>query len=137
MLRNVLATVAGFIAASAVMMACEFANSQVFPFPPGLDINSADQVRQFAASMPLEALILVVVGWVIGSTLGGFVATRIASGASAVPALVTGVLLTALGGLNAWMIQNPLWFHLGGLPLFVLFVTTGDYLARMSSRKPT
>ena len=132
-----MAVVAGFLAASAVMMACEFANSQVFPFPPGLDTNNVDQVRQFAASMPLEALILVAVGWAAGSTLGGFAATRIASNASAVPALITGILLTALGGLNAWMIQNPLWFHLGALPLFMLCATTGDYLARISLRKAT
>ena len=132
-----MATLAGVLTAAAVMMACEFANSQIFPFPPGLDINDAGQVRQFAASMPLEALILVAVGWISGAMLGGFVATRIASGNSAAPALVTGMLLTALGSLNAWMIQNPLWFHVGGLPVFILFATIGDYLARWRLRNST
>jgi hypothetical protein len=130
MLRNVAAVVAGFFAAGIVMMICEYSNSQIFPFPAGMDVNDIDQVRQFAAAMPRQALILVLVGWIVGSTSGGFIATKIATASSPVPALIVGVLLTALGGLNAWMIQNPLWFHVGSLPLFILFAMIGEYLAR-------
>jgi hypothetical protein len=28
------------------------------------------------------------------------------------------------------MIQNPAWFHAGGLPLFVLFAMLGEYAGR-------
>jgi hypothetical protein len=80
--------------------------------------------------MPLQALLLVALGWTAGSFVGGFVATRAAGGHTAGPALVLAVLLTAAGGLNAWMIQNPAWFHAGGLPVFVLFAMLGEYVGR-------
>ena len=130
MLRTIIAIVVGFVAASTVMMAFEYANSQMFPFPAGTDLNDIGQVRAFAATMPLSALAFVAVGWSMGSLLAGIVSTRIAGGESATPALVTGVLLTAFGAVNAWMIQNPLWFHLGGLPIFMLGAVLGEWAGR-------
>jgi len=66
MMRNVLAVVAGVVAAVAVMMACEFANSQLYPFPEGMDVYDIEKVRSFAATMPLSALMLVAAGWTVG-----------------------------------------------------------------------
>ena len=125
MIRNVLAVVAGFVVASVVMLACEFANSFFFPFPKGMDTNDLEAVRAFAASMPLSALVLVAIGWVLGAFAGGFVTTRIAATASPAPAQVLGLLLTAGGVFNAWMIMNPTWFFWLGLPAFLLFAMLG------------
>ncbi len=121
---------AGVVVAAAVMMAFEFTNSLLHPFPPGLDVFDADQVRAFAASMPLSALVLVALGWTIGSFAGGFVTTRIAHATTARLAAVTGAALTAGGVLNAWMIQNPWWFHFGGLPVFLIFAYLGFRVGR-------
>jgi hypothetical protein len=130
MLRNAISVIAGFVAAVAIMMGCEYANSLLHPFPEGLNTQDIEAVRNFAGTMPLQALVLVAIGWTAGSFVGGFVATRAAGGHTAGPALVLAVLLTAAGGLNAWMIQNPAWFHAGGLPLFVLFAMLGEYAGR-------
>jgi hypothetical protein len=130
MLRNAAAVIIGFLTAVVVMMACEYANSRIYPLLAAMDVYNAEQVRQFAAQMPKEALVLVLIGWVGGSTAAGFVATKIATASSPTPALIAGCLLTLFAALNAWMIQNPLWFHIGSLPLFILFATIGEYLAR-------
>ena len=130
MLRNALSVFAGRVAAVAIMMGCEYANSLLHPFPAGMNTQDIEAVRNFAATMPLQALVLVAIGWTAGSFVGGFVATRAAGGHTAGPALVLAVLLTAAGGLNAWMIQNPAWFHAGGLPVFVLFAMLGEYAGR-------
>jgi hypothetical protein len=132
MIRNVLAVVAGVVVAGIVMMACEFANSRLYPFPEGMDVNDIEQVRSFAAAMPLSALVLVAIGWTVGSFAGGFVTTRIAQSVSPGPAQITGLILTALGGVNAWMIQNPAWFHWGALPVFLGFALIGHHVARRS-----
>jgi hypothetical protein len=129
MRRAIIAVIAGFVSAFAVMMAFELTNSLLFPFPVGLDVYDANQVRDFAASMPLSALILVATGWMSGSFVGGYIATVAAGEDNLTPAHITGVLLTASGALNAWMIQNPLWFHFGGLPVFVLFSAIGASVA--------
>lgn len=130
MLRNAISVIAGLVSAVAIMMGCEYANSLLHPFPEGMNTQDIEAVRNFAGTMPLQALVLVAVGWTAGSFVGGFVATRAAGGHTAGPALVLAVLLTAAGGLNAWMIQNPAWFHAGGLPLFVLFAMLGEYVGR-------
>ena len=132
MIRNILAVVAGVVVAAAVMMACEYANSLLYPFPEGLDVYDAEQVRSFAAAMPLSALVLVAIGWTAGSLAGGFVTTRIAQSLLPTPAQITGLVLTAFGALNAWMIQNPAWFHWGGLPVFLLFAMLGHSVGRKS-----
>ena len=134
MLRNIIAVIAGFVSAGAVMMACEYTNYLIYPFPADMDTNDVEQVRAFAATLPLQALVLVAVGWIVGSFAAGFVATKAATASSPVPALIAGLLLTAAAGMNAWMIQNPLWFHIGGLPLFILFTMVGEYVARSAAR---
>lgn len=134
MLRNIIAVVAGFVTAGAVMMACEYINYLIYPFPAAMDTNDIVQVRAFADTLPAQALVLVAFGWIAGSFAAGFVATKAATASSPVPALIAGVLLTAGAGVNAWMIQSPLWFHIGGLPLFVLFTMVGEYVARSTAR---
>lgn len=129
MRRAIIAVIAGFVSAFAVMMTFELTNSFLFPFPPGLDVNDVAQVRAFAASMPLSALVLVAAGWISGSFVGGYIATVVAGEDNLTPAHIIGVLLTATGALNAWMIQNPPWFHAGGLPVFVLFSAIGASVA--------
>lgn len=131
-MRNILAVTAGVVVAAALMMACEYANSLLYPFPDGLDVYDAEQVRSFAAAMPLSALALVAIGWTVGSFAGGFVTTRIAQTPSPTPAQITGLVLTAFGAVNAWMIQNPAWFHWGGLPVFLLFAMLGERVGRRS-----
>ena len=136
MMKAIIAVIAGFVSAFAIMMAFEFTNSLFFPFPAGMDVNDIVQVRAFAAAMPLTALVLVELGWIIGSFAGGFIATRLAGEETLTPAHITGVLLTATGALNAFMIQNPLWFHIGSLPVFVLVSAIGASVA-VSTRRVT
>jgi hypothetical protein len=130
MVRSAISVIAGLVAAVAIMMACEYTNSLLHPFPEGMNTQDIEAVRNFAGTMPLQALLLVALGWTAGSFVGGYVATRAAGGHTAGPALALAVLLTAAGGLNAWMIQNPAWFHAGGLPVFVLFTMLGEYAGR-------
>jgi len=128
-MKKLIPILAGLIAAFAVMMTFEFTNSLLFPFPADLDTQSLEQVRAFAAQMPHTALILVALGWMIGSTLGGYVSTKLSKSKELRPALTVGIVLTLLGAVNAWMIQNPLWFHVGGLSIFIIFSYLGFKLA--------
>jgi len=128
-MKKIFSVLLGFVASSLTMMAFEFTNSLLFPFPADLDKQSLEQIRAFAAQMPLTALILVACGWILGSTLGGYVSTKLSKTKTAATALTLGAVLTLFAGLNAWMIQNPLWFHVGGLPIFIIFSFIGYRLA--------
>jgi len=133
-MRTVLAIVAGFAAAFAIMVAFEFTNSRLHPFPPGMDVFDIEQVRTFARNLPASALVMVALGWISGSFVGGWLATRLAPDRAGLAAFVVGLLLTCGATFNAWLVREPLWFHFGGLALFPLFAYVGWRVARRNSR---
>jgi hypothetical protein len=131
-LRSVLAVIAGFVAASAVMMLVESINGHVF-YPElgkaAQGLTDREAVRALMASAPTGALLVVLSGWALGSLVGGFLAAWIASGASLRPALIVGGLLTLAGIANNLMIPPPAWFW---IPTLLVFLPAAYAGARMA-----
>ena len=91
--RTILGAVAGLLVAFFTIMVVEFAGHQVYPPPPGLDPMVPADMAMIMQSMPLGAMLLVVVAWLTGAFDGGFVAALVARGnrprvAAVVPALL-------------------------------------------------
>lgn len=131
-LRSIAAVVAGFVAASIVMMIVEGLNGHVL-YPElgeaaagGMD---REALRELIAAAPTGALLVVIAGWILGSLAGGWVAARIAARETVRHALVLGVLLTLAGIANNLMIPPPLWFWIAGLVLFLPATYAGARLA--------
>lgn len=135
MLKHVAAVVAGFIAASVVMMAFEFANSLAFPLPAGMDKMDLAAVRAFAHTLPWYAYLPVIAGWACGSLVAGLVAARIAPASWPLLPAVLGLLLTAAGVGNTLMLEHPLWVNVVGLPLFLLLPLVSYRLRTILWRK--
>ena len=116
--RTVLAIVAGFIAATAVMMLTETANGR-FIYPElgkaAEGVTDREVVRQLLAAAPVGALFVVLAGWFIGTVVGGFLAAKIASRAPAGHAIAVGVIIALAGVANNLMIPPPAWFWVAGL----------------------
>lgn len=55
--EKVLPLIIGFVAASIVMMAFEYTNSLLFPFPNGFDTSNLEAVRVFAVNISLAIYI--------------------------------------------------------------------------------
>ena len=111
--RSVAAVIAGFVAASAVMMLIESVNRHVlYPEVGKLAEGMTDKeaIRALLASAPVGALLVVLLGWVLGSLLGGFLAAWIGWNAPVAHALVLGGLLTLAGIANNLMLPPPAWF---------------------------
>ena len=113
LVRSIGAVIAGFVAASAVMMAIEWLNGHVlYPELGKLAAAMTDReaIRALMASAPVGAFLVVLLGWALGSLLGGFVAAWIGWYAPARHALILGGLLTLAGVANNLMIPPPTWF---------------------------
>ena len=122
MLRAIGAVVAGFVAASVVMMTVEAINGHVlYPDLGNAAAGMKDQaaIAELMANAPLGALLVVLVGWILGGLVGGWVATRVAGRTSARPGLVLGLLLTLAVVANNLMIPPPLWFWVAGLAVML------------------
>lgn len=130
--RSVLAVIAGFVAASAVMMLIESANGRVLYPELGKmaeGMTDREAIRALLANAPVGAFLVVLVGWALGSLVGGFLAAWIARNAPVGHALVLGGLLTLAGIANNLMIPPPGWFWIPSLAVFLPAAYAGARLA--------
>jgi MFS family permease len=133
--RSILAVIAGFVAASAVMMLIEMVNGRVlYPELGKLaeGVTDKEVLRALLADAPVGAFLVVLLGWGLGSLLGGFLAARIGWNSPVAHALVLGVLLTLAGIANNLMIPPPGWFW---IPTLVVFLPAAYLGARLAPRK--
>ena len=111
--RNVIAVVAGFVAASAIMMAVEALNGKIL-YPElgkrAARVTDRQEIKETMASAPVGALVVVLIGWGLGSIAGGFLTTLISRKSRNRQALVLGGLLTLAGIANNLMLPPPIWF---------------------------
>lgn len=128
--RTVLGVLAGLATMFVVIMLVELLGAQVFPPPDGVDMRDPQVLASAMAQMPLGALAMVVVAWVLGAFAGGWVAARVsvahprAAAAIVALAVVAGVVLMVLS------FPHPLWMTVLGLVLPVPAALAGARLAR-------
>ena len=122
LLRRAFGVILGFVVASAVMMLIESANGHLFY--PGLGqaakgVKDPARIAEIMAGAPTGALLVVIVGWLLGSLAGGWATTRFTRAQGTGPALVLGGLLTLAGIANNLMLPPPLWFWVAGLAVML------------------
>jgi hypothetical protein len=131
-LRSIAAVVAGFITASVVMMIIETINGRVlYPDLAKAADGATDRetLRSLLATAPIGALLVVIVGWILGGVAGGWTTARLAARATAGHGLVLGALLTLAGVANNLMLPPPLWFWIASLVVLVPAAYLGARLA--------
>lgn len=130
--RSALAVIAGFVAASVVMMVVESINGHVlYPELGRAAEGTTDReaIKDLMASTPLGAFLVVLFGWALGSLAGGFLTAWIGRDAPVRDALVLGGLLTVAGIANNLMLPPPVWFWILSLVVFVPAAYAGARLA--------
>lgn len=130
--RSILAVIAGFVAASTVMMVIETANGRVLYPELGKaaeGLTDREVIRALLANAPVGAFLVVLFGWVLGSLVGGFLVAWIGWNAPVAHALVLGGLLTLAGIANNLMLPPPGWFWIPSLVLFLPAAYAGALLA--------
>ncbi len=131
-LRSLAAVVAGFVAASVVMMIVESINGRLL-FPElgkaAEGVTDREKIKALLAAAPVGAFLVVLVGWVLGGVAGGWVAARLAARAPVGHGLAVGALLTLGGVANNLMIPPPLWFWVASLLVLIPAAYAGARLA--------
>jgi hypothetical protein len=130
--RSILAVIAGFVAASAVMMVIETVNGHVLYPEPGKmaeGMTDREAIRALMANAPVGAFLVVLFGWALGSLVGGFLAAWIGRNAPVAHALVIGVFLTLAGIADNLMLPPPTWFRISSLVVLLPAAYAGARLA--------
>ncbi len=131
--RKILAVVVAMIAAWGILIIVEMISTRFWNTPNGLEHMSRQEMVAYFATRPPEAYATVLIGYLIGAFLGGFVVTKMSRRESpglALPILI-GVLLTIGMISNIFMVPGqPLWFVLAGLVIFLPLSLLGHRFAR-------
>ena len=130
MARAIFSIVAGLITAVALIGGMTILTHRLYPPPPGVDARDPEAIRELIAVMPISALILIVVGWILGAGLGSHMAVRVARRAVRWPGFLVGTLIVLASLYNLFTIPHPIWFFVVaviGVPLATWIGTQTAY----------
>ena len=117
MFREIFSVFAGIFAAMIAITSVEAINSKLFPPPAGFDWHNVNQVHRFAASLPLTALLLILLGWILGAFIGAAVAAKISQKKPLQNACFVAGFVILGTIMNATQIPHPLWLNALGVLL--------------------
>jgi len=118
--KQILAVVVGAVMGFVVLGLIEMVSWMLYPMPEGLDIANAEVMRAYVSQVPIGAKLIVLVAWMIGAFVAGFLAAKIApEGKGRQSAIFAGAILMLGGIANAFMVPHPMWMLIIGLLQYI------------------
>ena len=129
--RGFIAVFVGVVACGAVIFATELLALRIHRPPSGFDMHDPEQMRAYLEGVPLSAMLLVLLGYVLGPFVGAWLAARLAGRAPYVHAGLVAAVFFALTVMNLISVRGqPVWFIVASLTAFIPFVLLAAWLAR-------
>lgn len=119
MKRNIISVVVGLVSAIVFFVIAETINSYLHPAPKTLNYNDSIAVKTFYENQPLSLWLFVLVGWIIGSVLCGFLIKLISKSDNKKLPIIAGSILTLSAVANFFTLPHPTWFIIVGLIVFI------------------
>lgn len=119
MKSSIISVVVGLVSAIVVFVIAETINSYLHPAPKTLDYNDSIAVKTFYENQPLSLWLFVLVGWIIGSVLCGFLIKLISKNDNKKLPIIAGSILTLSAVANFFTLPHPTWFIIVGLIVFI------------------
>ncbi|MEO8365202.1 MAG: hypothetical protein ABI538_03235 [Pseudoxanthomonas sp.] len=129
MVRTILGTMTGALAASLTLTGCWYASAKLYPLPTRADFVTPELLSAYAAATPSTAIACILGGWALAGLLGGWTAAKIARSHRGGAALVIGALLTITVIVYATLMPNPGWMTVVGVLLPIPFAVVAGLLA--------
>jgi len=129
-MRNVLATIVGFIVASLVVYIFEsLIGHNLFPLPVTIDPMNMESIKENMHLIPVGSKVFVVIAHFMGIVVGMLVASLI-SKTSMIPSYIVGGLMLAATAFNIIMLPKETWFYLADGILAIIGFFVGKNLAQ-------
>jgi uncharacterized membrane protein YfcA len=114
-IRNSLAAMAGAIVGIVLIAVIQTITSRLYPMPAGVSHTDKAAMGEFIRTLPIQALLLVLFGYLLGVFAGAWIAGRL----SLTHPLRQAVMVTILFGiatlLNLSSFPHPIWFWVANL----------------------
>lgn len=134
MLRKILGVILGLIMAVVIFEIVETVSGAIFGTPE-MSANGgmpAPQViAEFMSKLPISAFLVLLLGYAVGSFIGGWLARKISKSDSLIVPVTIGVLLTLAWIMNFSMIPHPMWVVILGFFCYIPFAILGHRVANV------
>ena len=114
-LRNILATITGFVIGSIVNMGLVTIGPYVIPFPQGADVSNMEALKESMKLFTPANFIFPFLAHAIGTLVGAFVVVKLAVTHHTKLAMIIGGLFLVGGIMMVKMTGGPLWFIVADL----------------------
>ena len=111
--RIILGVVIGVVIGGLVVFLVEGAGHAMYPPPPGTDLSNPESLKTLMATMPTGALVMVMLGWFLGSLAGAWIARLVAK--RDIAAWIVAILFICLTATNFLYIPHPVWMMIAGV----------------------
>lgn len=125
MIRSALVLLGGVVAAVVVVGLMDALAGSIYALPPGTDPSDPESFRQAVATLPVQAFLILLAGWILAGGIGSYIAARLATHARATHGLIVAffVLVATLGNLGT--IPHPVWMW----PASIILIPAAGWLA--------
>ena len=134
MIRTLLAVVLGIAVAVATVTGIETLRYDLWPVAAGLDRMNMNHVGAIVLAAPLAANAMIVLGWTVGSFLGGLAASLIAPTGNRFATMLPGVLIALGCAAMGAVVPHTYWMPGSGAVLSVIAGWAGAALGRRLRR---
>ncbi len=136
MVRSTLTVLLGLLVALATMLLLEYIGMSLFPLPPGVTLETEEDLARIVAAAGPGKQAWVLMGWTLAALAGGWTAAR-AGRRRTGEALAVGGLIVVGVLANVAMLPHPAWMTTLGMLLPLPAAWLGARLARTRAVPPT
>lgn len=132
MVKKIIAILAGLFAGFIGISIVQYFSSQMHPMPESVDQQNMETMKDWVASLPTSALLMVLASYALGAFAAGLVAAKIDPPCWKFSGVILGLFLLVMSIMNLTMLPHPAWMWIAPLICFV-FAILGAYLFRPKS----
>jgi hypothetical protein len=129
MLRKLLAFIAGFITFGVVVTLIQLVSGLIFGMPSPETIGDQVKMAAFVAAMSTGGFVGLLLSYIIGSFVSGFVTRVISRWESLLLPILIGLIGTVAWTYNVTQIPHPMWVTVLGFFCYIPFAILGHRAA--------
>jgi hypothetical protein len=129
MFKLILSVVLALVVSVALILGIEMLGGILFKLPM-VDPKNQNTIYDMMKNAPLAFFIWLMVGYSLGSLVGGALATYISGRVSMQSAIIVGCFLLVSGLRNMLAIPHPMWFMITSTIMYIPFAWLGYMIAK-------
>lgn len=114
-MKKIVPVLAGVISAVITVFLVEGISHSIWPPPEGIDISNPEDLAILMETIPLPAIVAVLVAWILGAFVGGLIARKVDNSPDNSSSLITGGIVVIFGILTMMTIPHPAWMWVFGI----------------------